>query len=302
MERLLKVEKRDVFTVLGIFAGFFGGLFLLIIAINEGTAEWFIGSAQTPAELLKGYYLWYLLISVLAISSIVLFVGVCIGIIIISSFRMADQAAQEKKMTKAKRNFTVVIYIILGLISLGISTILMAFCMWHFSGRPVAVGGGGGFGGGAGKNTSAREMNSIYILLMAMLLAIFAVCSVAMMSETKLLARTGWFKEDMQALENGELMSATVSFSSSYEDSGLGYFVGNYPKKVVCYSGISAELDNWTKFYVMKNAGFKPDEEYKDGEQKTNSGKRADKVMYKITYTPNYRLVVEIETILPGSE
>ena len=130
----------------------------------------------------------------------------------------------------------------------------MAFFMWHFSGKPVAVGGGGGFGDGSGKNTSAQEMNSIYIILMAILLAIFALCSVVMMSDTKLLTRTGWFKEDMKAMENGELMSATVSSGNSYEDSGLGYFVGNYPKMVVCYSGISAELDNWTKFYVMKNS------------------------------------------------
>lgn len=68
---------------------------------------------------------------------------------------------------------------------------------------------------------------------------------------------------------------------------------------VVCYSGIGNEVISWTKFYVMKNSGFAINEEYEYSVQRTRSENLANAAMYRITYTPNYHLVVEIETLLP---
>ena len=262
LKKTLESEKREIFTIFGIFTGFLLGLILLLVALNPGTAESFVGSAQTPLELLEGYYLWYLFILLVTVSGIVLFLGVCIGIIVVSSIKMVDQSAKTKNMTKAKRNFTIVKYTVLGIVSLGLATLAMGIFMWNSGGAHAAATGGATFRGTGGKGNSASVMHSAYITLMAILWAIYALCSVVIISDEKLLTKIEWFQEDMEALEDGELISSTVFFSNIYEDSGLGCFVENYPKMVVCYSGIGNEVISWTKFYVMKNSGFAINEEY----------------------------------------
>lgn len=295
LKKTLELEKREIFTIFGIFAGFFLGLILLLVALNSGTAERFIGSAQTPAELLEGYYLWYLFILLVTISGIVLFLGACIGIIVVSSIKMVDQSTKAKNMTKKTRNFTIVKYTILGILSLGIATLVMGTFMWISGGTYTVAAGGAAFRGTGGKGNSASVRMPIYITLMAVLWAIYALCSVIIIKDEKLLTRIEWFKEDMDALENEELITSTVFFSNNYEDSGLGGFVVNYPKMVVRYSGIGNEVISWTKFYVMKNSGFAINEEYEYRGQMDHDSA----AMYRITYTPNYHLVVEIETLLP---
>ncbi len=295
LKNTLELEKREIFTIFGIFAGFFLGLILLLVALNPGTAESFIGSAQTPLELLEGYYLWHLFILLVTVSGIVLFFGVCIGIIVVSSIKMVDQSAKAKNMTKAKRNFAIVKYTILGIVSLGLVTLVMGTFMWLSGGAHTVTVGSGAVRGTGGKGNSAGVMQSIYITLMAILWAIYALCSVAIISDEKLLTKIEWFKKDMEALENGELISSTVYFFYTYEESGLGCFVENYPKMVVCYDGIGNEVIRWTKFYVMKNSGFAINEEYEYRGQMDHDSA----AMYRITYTPNYHLVVEIETFLP---
>ncbi len=296
LRKTLELEKREIFTIFAIFAGFFLGLGLLLVALNSGIAERFIGSAQTPAELLEGYYLWYLFILLVTISGIVVFLGVCIGIIIVSSIKIVDQSAKAYNMTKTKRNFAIVTYTILGIISLGLVTLVMGTFMWISGGvQHTVAAGDAAFRGIGGKGNYEGVKQSVYITLMAVFWAIYALCSVAIISDGKLLTKIEWFKEDMEALENGELISSTVFFFNDYEESGLGCFVEKYPKKVVCYSGIGNEINSWTKFYVMKNSGFTIKEEYEYRGQMDHDSA----AMYRITYTPNYHLVVEIETILP---
>lgn len=295
LKKTLELEKREIFTIFGIFAGFFLGLILLLVALNSGTAERFIGSAQTPAELLEGYYLWYLFILLVTISGIVLFLGACIGIIVVSSIKMVDQSTKAKNMTKKTRNFTIVKYTILGILSLGIATLVMGTFMWISGGTHTVAIGGATFRGTGGKGNSASVTMPIYITLMAVLWAIYALCSVIIIKDEKLLTKIEWFKEDMDALENEELITSTVFFSNNYEDSGLGGFVENYPNMVVRYRGIGNEVISWTKFYVMKNSGFAINEEYEYRGQMDHDSA----AMYRITYTPNYHLVVEIETLLP---
>lgn len=295
LKNTLKLEKREIFTMLCIFAGFFLGLILLLVALNSGTAERFIGNVQTPLELLEGYYLWYLFILSVTISGIVLFLGVCIGIIVLSSIKIVDQLTKAKNMTKKTRNFTVVKYTILGILSLGIATLVMGTFMWISGGALTVATGGATCRGTGGKGNSASVMMPIYITLMAVLWAIYALCSVIIIKDEKLLTQIEWFKEDMESLENEELISSTVYFYYTYEDSGLGSFVENYPNMVVRYSGIGNEVISWTKFYVMKNSGFAINEEYEYRGQMDHDSA----AMYRITYTPNYHLVVEIETLLP---
>lgn len=221
LKNTLELEKREIFTIFCIFAGFFLGLILLLVALNSGTAERFIGSAQTPAELLEGYYLWYLFILLVTISGIVLFLGACIGIIVVSSIKMVDQSTKAKNMTKKTRNFTIVKYTILGIFSLGIATLVMGTFMWISGGTYAVATGGAAFRGTGGKGNSASVMMPIYITLMAILWAIYALCSVIIIKDEKLLTKIEWFKEDMDALENEELITSTVFFSNTYEDSGL---------------------------------------------------------------------------------
>jgi len=295
LKNTLKLEKREILTMFCIFAGFFLGLILLLVALNSGTAERFIGNAQTPLELLKGYYLWYLFILSVTISGIVIFLGVCIGIIVLSSIKIVDQLTKAKNMTKKTRNFTIVKYTILGILSLGIATLVMGTFMWISGGTYTVAVGGAAFRGTGGKGNSASVMMPIYITLMAVLWAIYALCSVIIIKDEKLFTKIEWFKEDMESLENEELISSTVYFYYTYEDSGLGSFVENYPNMVVRYSGIGNEVSSWTKFYVMKNSGFAINEEYEYRGQMDHDSA----AMYRITYTPNYHLVVEIETLLP---
>lgn len=298
LKELFKTEKREFFTIFGIFAGFFLGLILLLVALNPGTAERFIGNVQTPAELLEGYYLWYLFILSVTISGIVLFLGICIGIIVVSSIKMVDQSTKAKNMTKKTRNFTIVKYTVLGILSLGIATLVMGTFMWISGGAHAVATGGATFRGSGGKGNSVSVMMPIYITLMAILWAIYALCSVIIIKDEKILTKIEWFKEDMDALEKEELITSTVFFSNTYEDSGLGGFVENYPNMVVRYSGIGNEVISWTKFYVMKNSGFAINEKYEYNGQKNHD----NAAMYRITYTPNYHLVVEIETILPEGD
>ena len=111
------------------------------------------------------------------------------------------------------------------------------------------------------------------------------------------------FKQEIATIEEGKLETAVVHFSSDPYQRDMTT-LGNV-NKTMYYAGSGYQVKNdkvteeriesWTKFYVPNSMDFTLDIEHMYNEQKSIQWNDEYATMYRITYTPNLKLITSIE-------
>lgn len=90
--------------------------------------------------------------------------------------------------------------------------------------------------------------------------------------------------------------------SPTMESTGYIRHSEDYPKNLICYSVTGTNKSGWTGIYVPDFSDFEPDREHLYNENKSIEWNDTHATTYRVTYTPNYHLVISIEIVYRGED
>lgn len=104
---------------------------------------------------------------------------------------------------------------------------------------------------------------------------------------------------DIAQIQAGQLQEATVWFSPKLRPARLpGPFSEGQPEPVTCYGGIGEQTDGrWVEFYVPDVLGFSLDQDAVYNENQSIAWNQENARQYRIHYTDNFYLVVDVEPL-----
>lgn len=109
------------------------------------------------------------------------------------------------------------------------------------------------------------------------------------------------FAEDAQAVKTGNLITMDVFFDADHERGGLTQMEPNFYEPITTYHVTDTNTSKTSAIYVPDYLSFTVDQEYPYHYQRGHDWNRHHTTIYRITYTPNYRLVTSIEMIRMGT-
>ncbi len=255
-----------------------------------------IGNADTALDFVSGYRDWYLCVIIVAIAMIIIqLVALMVMVVVRTLAFNKPEGEPRRKLFFVTFNPAIIVYLFfMFLISLGEIVVVVITDLWVNRKKP-----GKGSAGRMQRILSIFDAD-MFIKNMFMVLSIIFFFVIA--HEERVVEVYREYKQDVVAIEEGNLESETIFLNIEYYESPMEVLGKGYPNTVFCFHGIGVEnkdvgMSKWQEFYIPKYLEFEFDTKGAYNEIMSFQWNQENAKRYKVQFTPNQHVIVSIEPV-----